>query len=207
MLPPLDPVQAQLIALRRQQILDAAVKVFAEKGFHVTTIRDIARVAGIADGTIYHYFNNKGELLLGVLDRMTAAVRDEALAAMPDLTDVAGFLNTYLRIPLRALQAENFELFRILVSEIMVNAELRALFHQQVLNPMLTQAEPLFQGWVASGALRPLDVPLLMRALAGMLLGVIMEHALGDPVIAERWDEIPAVLSQLVQHGLLNEHS
>ncbi len=43
-----DPIQAQLIAARRKQILEAAVKVFAEKGFHQTTIKDIAREAGIA---------------------------------------------------------------------------------------------------------------------------------------------------------------
>ena len=47
-----DSIQEQLIAARRNQILDAATKVFAEKGFHPTTIKDIAREAGIADG---HY--------------------------------------------------------------------------------------------------------------------------------------------------------
>ncbi len=45
-----DPIQQQLIAARRKQILDAAVRVFADKGFHRATIRDIAQAAGIADG-------------------------------------------------------------------------------------------------------------------------------------------------------------
>ena len=45
-----DPIQELLITTRRNQILDAATKVFAEKGFHPTTIKDIAREAGIADG-------------------------------------------------------------------------------------------------------------------------------------------------------------
>src|SRR5579884_1574030 len=45
-----DPIQAQLIAARRKQILEAAVKVFAEKGFHQTTIKEIAIEAGIAQG-------------------------------------------------------------------------------------------------------------------------------------------------------------
>src|SRR5436309_1359279 len=63
-----DSLQEQLIAARRIQILDAATKVFAEKGFHPTTIKDIAREAGIADGTIYNYFENKTALMLGILD-------------------------------------------------------------------------------------------------------------------------------------------
>src|SRR5437660_7884477 len=65
-----DTQQELLIAARRSQILDAATKVFAEKGFHPTTIKDIAREASIADGTIYIYFENKTALMLGILDRM-----------------------------------------------------------------------------------------------------------------------------------------
>src|SRR5437773_7869061 len=65
-----DSIQEQLIAARRNQILDAATKVFGEKGFHQATIKDIAREAGIADGTIYNYFENKMALMLGILDRL-----------------------------------------------------------------------------------------------------------------------------------------
>src|SRR5579859_4461925 len=65
-----DSIQEQLIAARRRQILEAATKVFAEKGFHPTTIKDITREAGIADGTIYNYFENKTALLLGILDQL-----------------------------------------------------------------------------------------------------------------------------------------
>ncbi|NJM77475.1 MAG: helix-turn-helix transcriptional regulator [Acaryochloridaceae cyanobacterium RU_4_10] len=69
-----DPIQEQLIVARRNQILDAAAKVFAEKGFHPATIRDVAREASIADGTIYNYFKNKSALLLGILERMRESV-------------------------------------------------------------------------------------------------------------------------------------
>ena len=65
-----DPIQELVTAARRKQILDAATQVFAEKGFHRATIKDIARVARIADGTIYTYFTRKDEILLAVLDRL-----------------------------------------------------------------------------------------------------------------------------------------
>ena len=67
-----DPIQAQLTAARRNQILDAATKVFAEKGFQRATIKEVAKEAGIADGTIYIYFKNKNALMLGILDRLNA---------------------------------------------------------------------------------------------------------------------------------------
>ncbi len=46
-----------------RQILEAAVKVFAEQGFHNSTVAQIAKVAGVADGTIYLYFKNKDDIL------------------------------------------------------------------------------------------------------------------------------------------------
>jgi TetR/AcrR family transcriptional regulator, fatty acid metabolism regulator protein len=46
-----------------QQILDAAVKVFARQGFHQSTVAQIAKAAGVADGTIYLYFKSKDDIL------------------------------------------------------------------------------------------------------------------------------------------------
>jgi TetR/AcrR family fatty acid metabolism transcriptional regulator len=53
---------------KRGLITEAAVEVFAEKGFHQARISDIAKRAGIADGTIYLYFKNKEDLLLSVFE-------------------------------------------------------------------------------------------------------------------------------------------
>ena len=46
------------------QILEAAVKVFARQGFHQSTVAQIAKAAGVADGTIYLYFKNKDDILV-----------------------------------------------------------------------------------------------------------------------------------------------
>src|SRR5688500_14971241 len=48
---------------RKRQILDAAVQVFAEKGYHGCRISDVADRAGVAYGLVYHYFGNKESLL------------------------------------------------------------------------------------------------------------------------------------------------
>ena len=49
--------------MRRQQILEAAIEVFAERGFHSSRVSDIAKQAGVAYGLVYHYFVNKEEIL------------------------------------------------------------------------------------------------------------------------------------------------
>src|SRR5579859_7584580 len=104
-----DSIQEQLIVARRNQILDAATKVFAEKGFHPTTIKDIARAAGIADGTIYNYFENKMALMLGLLDRMNESDRREIDLSQFTAGDFRSFMQAYLRHRLTVLKADNFE--------------------------------------------------------------------------------------------------
>lgn len=59
-----------------QRILEAAVKVFAEQGFYQSTISQIAREAGVADGTIYLYFKNKDDILVQFFTYKTKLVFD-----------------------------------------------------------------------------------------------------------------------------------
>src|SRR5437867_10020157 len=52
----------------RQQILDASLRLFSERGFARTTVRDIARQAGITDAAIYYHFDSKRELLEALVE-------------------------------------------------------------------------------------------------------------------------------------------
>src|SRR5262247_4151427 len=87
----------RLAAVRRDHILDAATRVFAARGFNVATVRDVAREAGVADGTIYNYFENKDALLFGIFDRLNESERrQQDLTPAPD-ADPASFVHAYVR--------------------------------------------------------------------------------------------------------------
>jgi TetR/AcrR family transcriptional regulator, fatty acid metabolism regulator protein len=61
---------------KRERILDAAVRVFAKKGFYATRVSEVAKAAGVADGTIYLYFSSKDELLVSLFeDRVERLLR------------------------------------------------------------------------------------------------------------------------------------
>jgi TetR/AcrR family fatty acid metabolism transcriptional regulator len=62
---------------KRQRILDAAVRVFARKGYHGAKVAEIAARARVADGTIYLYFRNKEDILVSLFDK----VMEEHIAA------------------------------------------------------------------------------------------------------------------------------
>ncbi len=200
-----DPIQTQLIAARRNQILDAAAKVFAEKGFHPTTIKDIATEAGIAHGTIYTYFENKTALLLGIFDRMKATIIQENTPPALDTIDLRTFIRTFIYLPLMGLKKDNFALFRIIVSEMMVNEELRTLYYKQILEPTLLLAEPYFQEQAAKRGLNPADARLTIRAISGMVMGLTIEYIMGDSTLAAQWEELPDFLTDLILHGLQDD--
>lgn len=203
-----DPIQQQLATARKNQILEAAAIVFAEKGFHSTTIRDIAKKAGIADGTIYNYFANKHTLLLGIFDQMRESVIQENLPPDPGQMDFRTFIRTFLAQPLMALKSNNFALFRIVISEMMVNEELRTLYYQQILQPTLMMAELYLQQQAGKPGYKLENPRLIVRAISGMVLGLTLEHIMGDPTLTEHWDQLPDVLTDLILNGLeVEEHS
>ena len=66
----------RLIQKRRDQMINGAVKLFIEKGFHRTTTREIARAAGFSIGTLYEYIREKEDVLYLVCDRIYDQVRE-----------------------------------------------------------------------------------------------------------------------------------
>jgi AcrR family transcriptional regulator len=196
-----DPIQELLVAARRKQILDAATTVFAEKGFHRATVKDIARVAAIADGTIYTYFPSKTEVLLGILNRLNESTEREQQFVSGSEQDFRTFFLTYLRQRMSLLWP-NAEVLRAVLPEMLVNAELRELYYQQVLAPTFRIAEHYFLAQIEAGQLRKIDVPLTVRAIAATLLGLLTTQLLGDETIAARWEELPEVLTTMLFEGL-----
>jgi AcrR family transcriptional regulator len=75
---------------RERDILDAALRLFAERGFNDTTVQDIAAAAGMATGTVYLYFPSKERVLQGIHDRFARETEARVAAAAVDSVDRAG---------------------------------------------------------------------------------------------------------------------
>ncbi|MGH3144483.1 MAG: TetR/AcrR family transcriptional regulator [Rubrobacter sp.] len=196
-----EGVRDLVVRARREQIVEAAVRVFAEKGFRRATTREVAREAGVSEGTIYNYFEDKDAILMAILDRMNETERrvedfEEGMA-----TDFRGFLKGYLRRRLSFIW-ENREVFRVVLSEMLVNAELRETYLRRVVTPTMRIAEENFRSRIEQGEVREIDAPLAMRSVAGSVLGVLVLGLLGDEEIGSRPDEVADVLAGLLIHGL-----
>jgi len=83
------------VADKREAILRAAIKVFAEKGYFNSKVADIAKEAGIADGTVYLYFKSKDEILHSFFDR---AMEDFIAEGKKQLAEIEGAREKLRRI-------------------------------------------------------------------------------------------------------------
>lgn len=197
-----DPIQQQLIDARRSQILDAAVKVFAEKGFHKATIKDIAREAGVADGTIYNYFANKNGLILGLLDLVNETDERESHFLLSHEMDIHTFFRVYIHQRFAYLNPSGYSLFQALIPELLTNKELCDLYYQRIIEPTFQKTEPFFQGWIDRGVLKPFDIRLTLSAISGLFLGMIMLRFLGDQYLIDQWDKLPDLMTNMILNGI-----
>jgi TetR/AcrR family transcriptional regulator, cholesterol catabolism regulator len=79
---PTRPALQQRYDRRRQQMIYAAAKVFAERGYDQTTMQDLAASMGLATGALYHYFGSKQQLLINICDQLMEPLLSDAREIM-----------------------------------------------------------------------------------------------------------------------------
>lgn len=86
-----------LVEQRREEIIRAASKVFAEKGYHQATIRDISMASGLGPGTIYNYVKKKEDILYLVYNKITAMLSKNLVETIKRNDDPSDQLSQALR--------------------------------------------------------------------------------------------------------------
>jgi len=88
---------------KRDLILKAATKVFAQNGYFQSQVADVARVAGVAAGTVYLYFEGKDDLLVSIFERSMNDALGEVRAAVENIDEPAERLQKIARLHLERL--------------------------------------------------------------------------------------------------------
>ena len=186
---------------RKKRILDAAEAVFARKGFHQATIREIAQLAEVADGTIYNYFDNKFDLLLGIIGRVAEVERFPSELKQALQGDVRDFFITAFHERMDRIE-QGEQTLRAILPQVLVHPELRKQYYEQYVLRIATLLERYVQAQVDSGRIRQVDVPLTVRMVQGMFLGLLILRILGDEPLRTEWEQVPELLATLVFDGL-----
>src|SRR6266568_1756606 len=88
---------------KRDALLRAAIDVFAERGYFNAQVADVARVAGVAAGTVYLYFRSKDDLLVSIFEKTMREALAEGRAAVADLDEPRERLRQFARLHLARL--------------------------------------------------------------------------------------------------------
>jgi AcrR family transcriptional regulator len=190
---------------RREQIMDAAMRVFAQKGFIRTTNKEIAQEANITPGLIYHYFENKEDLLRAAIAehsplRLIHALPAEMLDHPPET-----FLRFLALQLLTIIEDERFvRLMRVFLPEAIYHPELTS-FNLPAMHEVMEFLESYMVAKMERGELRHTDASLAVQVFGGSLMAfVIRRQFLHDPVALQYTHEqiVESVITTIL-HGLL----
>ncbi len=179
-------------AEREAQILDSARRVFSEKGYGEATVAEIAAGAGVVEGTVYSYFENKRALLIAVMKAFFEALIADTEAGLSAVRGIENQLRFVIRQQLETFTSD-LGLCRLIIREARPDL---ALYDEAILelNRRYTGlALEVLEAGIADGALRENIVPSVIR---DMIYGGI-EHAVWRFVFSDREIEVGTLADQL----------
>lgn len=154
-------------------ILEAAVKVFARQGFHQSTVAQIAKEAGVADGTIYLYFKNKDDILVQFFSYRTKQVFDRFRAEVKKADTCLDKLRNLIRRHLTEFQRDRdmAVVYQVETHQINRAAESQIREMSQMYQDLI--AEIVEQGQQEGSIRKDLYVGLVKRFILGAVDEVI----------------------------------
>jgi AcrR family transcriptional regulator len=169
---------------RPDEVLDAALDLFLEKGFAATRVEDIAVRAGLSKGAVYLYFPSKEAVLEGIVRRAIVPI---ASTAVDMVTNYAGDPRTIITMVMKTVAKRMSDPRTIAIPKLMMREminfpDFAAMYRSEVLEKVIPMITGLLKTGIAEGYLREVDPDLTIRSI----IGPIMLHILLDEVFGVR---------------------
>ncbi|WDR04552.1 TetR/AcrR family transcriptional regulator [Devosia rhodophyticola] len=161
---------------RPDEVLDAALELFADQGFANTKVEQIAKRAGLSKGTVYLYFPSKQAIIEALVRRAVTPVAERALAhAGAFAGDPRNGISAALRQLAHGLaDVRILAIPKLVVREAALVPELAQMYRHEVLDRVLPAIEMLIQRGIDAGYFRQVDANLTLRSLIGPILVHLM---------------------------------
>jgi AcrR family transcriptional regulator len=183
------------------EILGAARKVFAVRGFSDATMDEIAAAAGIAKGTVYLYFSSKKDIYLAALKQGLTELRDRTRANMQAANDIRSRLQSFVRTRLEYAEA-NRDFIKIYHSEFgnLTNSAAHDSEFQQLYLTQAQELENVLHTAMDSGEIRRMRSNFTAFIIYDMVKGVMTQRLL-------EWSTVPLeedieLLNELIWKGI-----
>jgi len=156
---------------RKDRIMEAALRIFAEKSFQDATISEISKEAGVSEATIYEYFGTKEDLLFAIPEKISNDTFDASEAVLPYIKDVEGRMRAIM-LSYVQLYEKNPDYSALVLLQLMSNKRFRQTEAHAAIRRSAHRLLDCIRDGIADGTFRPDADAYLIRS---MLMGSI-EH-------------------------------
>lgn len=189
------------------RIIQAAVEIFAHKGYSATSTSEIAQRAGVAEGTIFRHYKTKKQLFLSIVSPVMAKfiapfiLRDFYKLLEENYESFPDFLRAVLRNRL-AFVMKNGPVIKILLHEIPFHEELQQQFKEQIFPQVAGPIERIVVHFQERGELINLAPQTLIRLSVSIMAGYILTRCYILP--GNEWNDEEEIerAVQFIMHGL-----
>lgn len=192
---PLQKVRKNDAALNRENIFNAALTLFVEKGFHSTTVDEIADLSGVGKGTVYRNFKTKEELLEQLIEERTSEIVSIFSKVLTKEGDILRLIEEAISYWVLFIE-HNHLLYRLIQKEeIMYKPGGKAMFYNTVVNrlPMLKERVVAKN---TGGRLKTMNFYTTFYGIMGFIDGVVYKW-LQSGMDYRLQDELPVILEVL----------
>ncbi|MDB9313017.1 helix-turn-helix domain containing protein [Spirulina sp. CS-785/01] len=187
----------------RDRILQAALRLFARKGYDATTTRDLAAAAKVAEGTIFRHFSNKKAILIEVATQGWVDILTDLLTELSEMGSYKAVAQVMKRRMLR--MRENSDLMRVCFMEAQFHPELRDRIQTEVIEKMTDVAEAFFETAMDRGIYRPMNPKIVAQVFLGMfaISGFSQETIIDPHASPKAMQEMAEGIAEIFLNGVL----
>lgn len=166
---------------RTAELLEAARKVFAQKGFHDATVDEIAAAAGVAKGTVYLYYRSKQDVYWAALEHGITELHNQLRTCMAEEASLENRIKSFIAIKIHYFEM-NRDFFRIYFSELGSGFSHPAQMPPHFQEMYLQQArllEAMLQQGIRHKTIRKTRTDIAAVAISDLIRGIIVQRVLG----------------------------
>jgi len=188
--------------LRRKQIFEGAVRVFAEKGYHSATVQEVAEAAGLAKGTVYEYVKTKEDILILVMEEGLAMIFEAVEKSLKKETDPVSRIKALIQVMLKVLNKYK-KVMQVVEHEIKGLSGSAYVKFQGLKRGYLCVVEEILEDGVREKKFKPMDT-LLCAELLGHLC--VFWSAYGvSPYEKSSLRKVTDTITQIFLEGILQK--
>lgn len=187
----------------RDRILQSAQRLFARKGYEKTTTRDLAQAAGVAEGTLFRYFDTKKAILVEVATQGWVELLTDLLTELSEM----GSYKAVAQVMRRRLGNlhQNADLMRVCFMEAQLHPELCDRIQAEIIAKMMDVTEAFVQTAMDRGVYRPMNPKVVAQVFLGLftVAGFSQDTIMNPNASPQVRQEMAESLADIFLNGVL----